>query len=510
MPQAHAPEADYSSTVLSPTDDELAIMMELKAEQEQLIEMRTFYRCLIDFMYNDFHETYKESCDIRQDTDNLLAELMKTAVKLGFEIPEEHRWTQSTSPQSAESIEDFFLLMLNSPGSEKITSGDLPPGFPSCTPYTQSKPQMRPAVFDHPNFTADDFSLSACAVRTAANATVGGGLTSRTLSFVHASGANTSVGACSTSAACTLPNIIEQNVVRSAQNRKPKQCNPLSQRSPVCMPIPQCATQAANTMPVEPKISPELKTCTGTECMAEPKPESSKMNSTMEPLGPSAYELALMRRQAEVCQPPPQHLKPGGSCDNVPVASPRQVLAMHTQAMTDSQGERCFTGKEHLHPYPALETAGTLSESSPPAPTSSPIGGATTLVVRNIPAKYSKDMLLQEMPPDGTYDFFYLPFSFKQKKLASYLFLNFKSNAAALAFYSRWHGCSLRAQGPSSKLRIGVAEMQGLEQNVRQLVKRNIERIKNPKFLPSVFDGLREVPFSEYVEQMGRSPSAEL
>jgi len=119
MPQAHAPEADYSSTVLSPTDDELAIMMELKAEQEQLIEMRTFYRCLIDFMYNDFHETYKESCDIRQDTDNLLAELMKTAVELGFEIPEEHRWTQSTSAQSAESIADFFLLMLNSPGSEK-------------------------------------------------------------------------------------------------------------------------------------------------------------------------------------------------------------------------------------------------------------------------------------------------------------------------------------------------------------------------------------------------------
>jgi len=115
-------------------------------------------------------------------------------------------------------------------------------------------------------------------------------------------------------------------------------------------------------------------------------------------------------------------------------------------------------------------------------------------------------MLLQEMPPDGSYDFLYLPFSFKKMKIAGYLFLNFRSNAAASAFYSQWHGRSL--PGSSNKLNVGVAEVQGLEQNVQQLIKLNIKRIKNPTFLPAVFDGLQEVPFIEFVEQMGRSPPA--
>jgi len=42
--------------------------------------------------------------------------------------------------------------------------------------------------------------------------------------------------------------------------------------------------------------------------------------------------------------------------------------------------------------------------------------------------------------------------------------------------------------------------MQGLEDNLRHLVHRRIKRIKNPTYLPSVFDGLQEVPFSEFIE----------
>lgn len=127
--------------------------------------------------------------------------------------------------------------------------------------------------------------------------------------------------------------------------------------------------------------------------------------------------------------------------------------------------------------------------------------GATTLVVRNIPKSYTKEVLLQEFPPDGTYDFFHLPFNFKHRKIAGYLFLNFKSNAAASAFRAQWHGRSLDAQGSSAKLNIALAEVQGLDDNVHELIKRQIQKIKNPQFLPSVFDGLVEIPFSEFVKQ---------
>jgi len=56
-----------------------------------------------------------------------------------------------------------------------------------------------------------------------------------------------------------------------------------------------------------------------------------------------------------------------------------------------------------------------------------------------------------------------------------------------------------------AKLSIGAAEVQGLEENVWHLINCRINRIKNPKYLPSVFDGLREVVFSEYVEQLQHS-----
>jgi len=303
-------------------------------------------------------------------------------------------------------------------------------------------------------------------MQTAASATVGEHLASSTLSSVEASGVKTAL--------CASRKITKQKVVMSAQTRNQHQCNPSSQSSPICMPIQQCAATVAN-----------------------------------EPLNSSACRLDHVQRQVEVRESPPQHLKPGGSCDNLPVASPRRSLTMHTETATESQGECSLTVEEHLHPYPASKTTGTLFESSPPAPSSIPIGAATTLVVRNIPAKYSAEMLLQEFPPDGSYDFFYLPYSFQKMTVAGYLFINFISSAEASAFYSQWHGRPLCRQGSSAKLNIGVADVQGLEENVCQLIKRNIKRIKNPKFLPSVFDGLQEVPFSEFVSQLGRSSSAE-
>jgi len=173
MPEAQAPEADLTSTFVAPTAEELSIMMELKAEQEHLLEKRVFYRRLVNYLYNDFKEAYKESCDLRQERDNLVAEIVNTAVKVDVGIPEEHKWTQSTCAQGVESIEDFFLGMLEAPGSESITSSDLPPGFPSVTPYSDLEPHMGAAVCECPNYTADAVLLNACGTQTAANATIG-------------------------------------------------------------------------------------------------------------------------------------------------------------------------------------------------------------------------------------------------------------------------------------------------------------------------------------------------
>jgi len=134
------------------------------------------------------------------------------------------------------------------------------------------------------------------------------------------------------------------------------------------------------------------------------------------------------------------------------------------------------------------------------------ISGSTTLVVRNIPARYTKERLLLEWPPDGTYDFLYLPFNFRLGKPAGHAILNFTCNEAALSFYYRWHRQRLSPTSSEPKLKIIKAEVQGLEENLRHRVNSKIDRITHLKYVPSVFIRGQEVPFAELVRSMGIQP----
>jgi len=125
--------------------------------------------------------------------------------------------------------------------------------------------------------------------------------------------------------------------------------------------------------------------------------------------------------------------------------------------------------------------------------------GVTTLVVRNVPARYTKEELLQEWPPDGAFDFLYLPFNHRQKRAAGYCFVNFTSHEAALTFCNQWHSKLLSASKRTGKrLSIGAAEVQGLEANLQHLMCCGNQRTKNTKYLPSVFNADREMPFTEH------------
>jgi len=83
--------------------------------------------------------------------------------------------------------------------------------------------------------------------------------------------------------------------------------------------------------------------------------------------------------------------------------------------------------------------------------------------------------------------------------------LNFTSHEAAVAFHRQWHGKPLRDHGTAKNLNISAADVQGLEENVRHLFASNISRVKNIKFLPSVFNGIQEVPFAEVLDRMDLS-----
>ena len=65
----------------------------------------------------------------------------------------------------------------------------------------------------------------------------------------------------------------------------------------------------------------------------------------------------------------------------------------------------------------------------------------TTLMIKNIPNKYSQKMMLELLNKDfsETFDFFYLPIDFKNNCNLGYAFVNFKKAEDSLRFYRQYH-----------------------------------------------------------------------
>jgi len=127
--------------------------------------------------------------------------------------------------------------------------------------------------------------------------------------------------------------------------------------------------------------------------------------------------------------------------------------------------------------------------------------GATTIVVRNIPARFSQEKLLEVWPPDGSYNLFYLPYSFQKRRRSGIAFINMVSHEAAVEFTARWHGQKLADIGSSNRLDISVAEVQGFAGNLKHLKASNIRRISNQHFLPMAFKGTKKLDFKALLAQ---------
>jgi len=65
----------------------------------------------------------------------------------------------------------------------------------------------------------------------------------------------------------------------------------------------------------------------------------------------------------------------------------------------------------------------------------------TTLMIKNIPNKYTQKMLLNTVNDThkGTYDFFYLPIDFKNRCNVGYAFINFLHAKHIVSFYKEFH-----------------------------------------------------------------------
>lgn len=138
-----------------------------------------------------------------------------------------------------------------------------------------------------------------------------------------------------------------------------------------------------------------------------------------------------------------------------------------------------------------------LPEQSPAASS----GELTTVMLRNVPNGYKRDMLLELLDShgfQGRYDFVYLPMDFRNGVNLGYAFVNLLKHKDALDFTEEFQGFSAWAQSDSAK----VCEVswshphQGLQEHVDRYRNSPVMHATMPQeFQPMVFRNGVQVVF---------------
>jgi len=137
-------------------------------------------------------------------------------------------------------------------------------------------------------------------------------------------------------------------------------------------------------------------------------------------------------------------------------------------------------------------SSGTDERPSPTRAAQQTSSGNTTVMLRNIPNKYTREMLVKQLNQDfrGRFDFVYLPIDFKNKCNVGYGFINFRTTEACDEFVAKFNGVDVRKCLPGLNSRkiaeVTPARVQGLDENVRRLRNGPVmnELVQHPDWMP--------------------------
>ena len=122
----------------------------------------------------------------------------------------------------------------------------------------------------------------------------------------------------------------------------------------------------------------------------------------------------------------------------------------------------------------------------------------TTLMIRNIPNKYTQRMLIEQLDREnpGCYDFLYLPIDFKNNCNVGYAFVNMVSTDFLPAFYATLHNKRWERFNSEKVCEIAYARIQGLEQLLDHF-KNSSLLAEDKKVRPVILLNGHYVPFPD-------------
>jgi len=171
------------------------------------------------------------------------------------------------------------------------------------------------------------------------------------------------------------------------------------------------------------------------------------------------------------------------------------LMDMSLPTMTAQQVQQAWEAWHAADSCRELET--NASDVLPP--------GCTTVMLRNIPNKYTQALLAERLHSDGYWgmmDFLYLPMDFRQKVNAGYAFISFRTAEAAVRFTADYHlaRCLDKLPGFNSQkiCEVAPARFQGRTANIERLRSSSVmsRLTQTPDWLPMLFDEVGQVePF---------------
>lgn len=163
-----------------------------------------------------------------------------------------------------------------------------------------------------------------------------------------------------------------------------------------------------------------------------------------------------------------------------------------------SGGKKCF---QPYHAQSVPKSENLEAQASVNVAAGKP---TTTMMLRNIPNKYTQNTLLQEIDDlgfVGQYDFFYLPMDVHNRSNVGYAFVNFMEPQHAERFRVTFADHRFQRFQSRKISSVCVAHVQGLDENLRHFENRAVTHARNDQYRPIVFRGSVRVDFEEAVAE---------
>jgi hypothetical protein len=185
------------------------------------------------------------------------------------------------------------------------------------------------------------------------------------------------------------------------------------------------------------------------------------------------------------------HMRYVASSTGVPL-EPMLFLAAHDQLTHSATFCRISSTNHNSHANPS---SGPSSRGPSPHVFSIVIdhilsGGdpRTTIMLRNIPNKYTRDMLLEDLDMQfrGSFDFLYLPMDFNNDCNMGYAFLNFIAPSTIVPFYNAFHGRRWNRFNSEKIAEVTYGKIQGKYALIEHFKKSNV-MLQNTSYRPLIF-----------------------